>query len=506
MSDGKTAPSSIDRRTFLRRSAVLAATVAGMGPLHALGLRTARGQALEETTGYGPLVNKGELWLPAEFNYQVISVQGKPMSDGKLTPGIFDGMGAYPGPAGTTILIRNHENRERAGEIKVVTGPALEYDEQTLGGNTKLEVRRTKAGTDPVTGQHLYTYEVVRDFAILGGTSTNCAGGIRSPHQWLTCEEVVKRSPNGKKHGYIFEIDARAEGPVPAIPIPQLGRRSHEAALERAGVIYMTEDRNLQTDPVLGTIGACFYRYLPTPRGGGVPLVETSGPLQALKIRGEFHANMDTGRVVGVPYPVEWVPVPEPDHEDDTDNRRDRVPGFTPNRIQAQDNGAAYFDRIEGAWAGPGSSTNGAKIYFDCTTGGAQNLGQVWEYDPGRETITLIYESTNPTTLQNPDNMVIVPQTQDIFLCEDGEGEQYIRGVTQDGQIYNFARTTTNDTEFCGACFDPDSQTLYVNQQGERGGLPDGPPDGRAVTYAIYGPFEQRLGDNSKNVGTRQAP
>ena len=90
---------------------------------------------------------------------------------------------------------------------------------------------------------------------------------------------------------------------------------------------------------------------------------------------------------------------------------------------------------------------------------------------------------------------------QDILLCEDSPGEQFIRGVTQDGEIYNFARTLTNDTEFCGACFDPDGQTLYVNQQGERGGTVDGPPNGNAVTYAIYGPFEKRAGSNNKNFG-----
>jgi hypothetical protein len=159
---------------------------------------------------------------------------------------------------------------------------------------------------------------------------------------------------------------------------------------------------------LLGTIGSCFYRYIPEPRGGEVPLAATTGPLQALASKGEPHANMDTGRVPGVPYPVEWVPMPEPDHEDDTDNRRDRVPGFTPTRIQAQDNGAAYFDRQEGMWAGPGDQ---AKVYIDCTTGGAQNLGQVWEYDSGRETLTLIYESVDRNMLENPDNMVIVPQT-----------------------------------------------------------------------------------------------
>ena len=491
----------ISRRRFLSvTGAGAAALLVGAGPLGAYHARAQSGQ-LSEIVGYGPLVDKGELRLPAEFNYQVISRQGVPMRNGQPTPGVFDAMGAFPGEPGsdTTILIRNHENRERPGEIKVVTGPGFEYDETSFGGNTKLVVRRDKAPGTDAFGNQVYTYTVVDQFAILGGTSTNCAGGMRSPQRWLTCEEVVKRSINGKKHGYTFEIDALADGPVPAIPLPQLGRFVHEAAIERAGIIYETEDRNLQPDPVLGTVGACFYRYIPEPRGGGVPLAATTGPLQALAIKGEPHANMDTGRVPGVPYPVEWVPVPEPDHEDDTDNRRDRVPGFTPTRIQAQDNGAAYFDRQEGMWAGPGDQ---AKVYFDCTTGGAQNLGQVWEYDPGRETLTLIYESVDRNMLENPDNMVIVPQTQDIFLCEDSGGEQFVRGVTQDGQIYNFAQTTVNDTEFCGATFDPDGQTLYLNQQGGRGNLPGGTPEARAVTYAIYGPFEKRFGDNSKNFGT----
>jgi secreted PhoX family phosphatase len=494
---------TMDRRTFVRRAAVFGGAVAAIGPLEAFYARTAAAGARQVTTGYGPLVLKGDLFLPAEFNYQLISRQGVPMSDGQPTPGIFDGMAAYPGEAGTTILIRNHENRERAGEQKVITG-AFEYDQTTLAGNTKLEVRRTKAGTDPATGQQLYAYEVVRDFAILGGTSTNCAGGIRHPDAWLACEEVVKGPTGGsdgmrtpKRHGYVFEIDARADGPVPAIPAPQAGRFVHEAALQRGEAVYLTEDRGIEPDPVLGQIGSCFYRYLPRPSGGGVPLWRTSGPLQALKLRDVFHANMDQIHTVGVPFAVEWVAVDDPDHDDDTDGRRDRQPGFTPTRIQAQDKGAAFFHRQEGMWAGPGD----AKVYFDCTQGGVARKGQVWEYDPGRETITLVYESTDAARLDEPDNIAIVPQTQDMFLCEDSPGEQYIRGLTVDGEIYDFARTATNHTEFAGACFDPDGQTLYVNQQGERGNLPDGPPDQNAVTYAIYGPFEKRAGSSGKNFG-----
>jgi uncharacterized protein len=215
-------------------------------------------------------------------------------------------------------------------------------------------------------------------------------------------------------------------------------------------------------------------------------LAETTGPLQALKLKEEFRADMDRGRPVGVPFEVEWVTVPDPNPQD-----TDRV------RVQAQALGAAVYDREEGLWTGPGDS----KVYFDCTFGGNQDLGQVWEYDPGRKTITLIYESTNETTLENPDNITIVPKTQDIFICEDGDDDQFVRGLTLDGEIYDFAQTITNDTEFCGATFDPDGQTLYLNQQGEQGSTPEGPPDTFAVTYAIYGPFEKRAGANNKNFG-----
>ena len=528
-------PGRLSRKAFIGLSgmsvAALAVSANNAGPLHVLGARTAEGEPPPAAAGYGPLVPKGDLRLPAEFNYQIISQQGIPQRDGTLTPGIFDAMGAFPDAGGpqedsgedttgggetgagfdsnppgqTTILIRNHENRRRRGEIPVIVPPELRYDEDPsyTGGCTKLVVRRTQLGRDAATGLPTYEFELVDSFNILGGTDTNCAGGEVPFKKWLTCEEVVNRGASGKKHGYIFEIDAMSDGPVKAVPIPQAGRFVHEATAWDSGILYQTEDRSVQPDQIRGRIGASFYRYIPDERvGQSGNLAETTGRLEALAIRGVPNFDADNYAAVGVPLPVEWVPVEEPDHEDDTDNRRDRARGFTPTRIQAQDEGAAFFDREEGLWvSGVGQ---GAKVYFDCTSGGPSNLGQVWEYDPGRETLTLIYVSTNNATLENPDNITIVPQTQDIFLCEDSPNEQFIRGVTQDGEIYDFAQSVTNDSEFCGACFDPDGQVLYVNQQGDRLGdnePPQGTPENRAVTYAIYGPFERRVGANNKNFG-----
>jgi secreted PhoX family phosphatase len=475
-----------------------------LGPLHALGVRAAQGQSPVRTTGYGPLVAKGpELALPPGFNYQVISRQGDPMRDGAPTPGGFDGMGAFPGPGGTTILIRNHENRERAGEVPLIS--FAPYDPTVRGGNTKLVVRRKKVNSSS-NGRQSFHYVVEDSFAILGGTSTNCAGGVLPFMKWITCEEIVKGptfgpapgGPTALKHGYIFEIDATSEVAVPALPVVAAGRFHHEATVWRAGILYQTEDRNISSQG-----GSCFYRYVPDRMiGQGGNLAATKGVLQALKLKDEFGANMDIGRPIGGSYAVEWVTIDEPDHEDDTDNRRDRVPGFTPVRFQAQDKGAAIFDRQEGMWVGIDT-----KIYFDCTEGGAQNLGQVWEYDPNREVLTLIYESTSPDFLKHPDNIVSVPQTGDLLLCEDSSIlPQHIRGLTRDGRVYDFARALLGETEFAGACFDPDGQTLYVNQYGRRSSsdtapdLPFGPPNQGGITYAIYGPFEKRVDDRSGNL------
>lgn len=468
------------RRNFLKGSA---AAAIGAVALSGLNNRIALADPLADKAGkkvgkgqggYGPLIARPaenatageiELSLPEGFKYVKFGIARNLMSDGNPTPNAHDGMAAFALPNGNIRLIRNHENRDGAGTATVKGNPATAYDLQGGGCTTSLEVRQFADGSIDVQN--------VRDFVSLNGTIVNCAGGLTPWGSWLTCEESVETRQ--QKHGYVFEVPASAEDEVPAVPLKAMGRFVHEAVAidPQTGIVYETEDRNI-TSPE-SAAGSGFYRFIPNQPGN----LAAGGKLQMLAIEGQPNYDTVFGQTVGKPLRVAWVDIADPDPAS-TD-------GYAPGDglavyKQGYNKGGARFARLEGAWYGDGS------IFFHSTNGGNKRRGQVWQYKPTGASggqLILVYESPSADLLDAPDNITISPRGG-LVLCEDGGGVQFLRGLTQKGEIFDFAQNLRDDDEFAGACFSPNGRTLFVNLLGStsEAGLPLG------MTFAIWGPWE----------------
>jgi secreted PhoX family phosphatase len=167
------------RRHFLRSAAAFAVGIGGLASF------TQRAQA-SKIQGYGALRRdpQGVLDLPPGFSYRIISKSGETMSDGFKVPVATDGMAAFPGSRGKTILVRNHEVNPDVSRTSGAFGdgnallgrvdagslydPGAKRGFPTLGGCTTMVY-------DHASGR------IEREFLSLAGTLRNCAGG---PTPW----------------------------------------------------------------------------------------------------------------------------------------------------------------------------------------------------------------------------------------------------------------------------------------------------------------------------------
>ncbi len=434
-----------DRRLFLRAS-VLAAGSLAASPLRALATLgdtielTGEPVALRSANngGYGPLRPAGpELALPEGFSYVRFGGEGTPMSNGRPTPQVHDGMAAFPGPRGTVRLVRNHEVDGRRAPFA-----AEAYDPTAGGGTTNLVF-------DPGSGQCLACHPS------LAGTVRNCAGGPTPWGTWISCEETTDGTSDGygKPHGYCFEVPAGAVAPVHALPLRAMGRFKHEAVCvdRQRGDVYLTEDQDT----------AGLYRFRPRVKGA----LAAGGRLEMLAVKGRPGYDTRRGQRRNAVLPVTWVEIPDPDPAD---------AGRNPQAVfhQGRARGAAVFSRLEGCFWHRG------RAVIVSTEGGDAGLGQVWEYRPGANFLSLAFESPSRDLLRQPDNVTATPRGG-LLLCEDGQGPDRIQALDPDGRLFEFARNRFSDGEFAGATFSPDGKVLFVNVQRP------------AVTFAITGPWNR---------------
>lgn len=497
----------ISRRKFLAGSAAGVAGASLAGPF--AGFLTHDADALAIGHGYGPLspvadATTGEklLSLPRGFSYRTFGAQGSTMLDGHTTPPSHDGMHCFMQPNGKLRLVRNHETgRQQGTGGDPAPAGSNPYDPACNGGTTTLEVDVSKGS---------FGWGHTSSWSSMTGTYFNCSGGPSSYGTWLSCEELPGGYDLGgdffgngednltKKHGYMYEVNPAwgpGENPTPT-PITQAGRFTHEGALmdDATGDVYMTQD------DFFG--GSGFYRYIPPNRPLSDHKVEDGGKLHMLAVTGKPNAKLELHQEPGTTYQIHWVPIPDPDPTHAQGTPWLETLGAVSKQGFAQ--GAASFSRLEGI------RKVGSRIYFVSTQGGqgregasstyGPGFGQVWALELQTSVLHLVYESPgvpdpgkpvkpgNLPVLSLPDNLAISPRGA-LVLCEDGTIDRpdrgfevphnFLRGLSTDGELFDFAENLHGDAEFTGACFSPGGDSLFFNIQSP----------GR--TYEVHGPFAQ---------------
>lgn len=226
-------------------------------------------------------------------------------------------------------------------------------------------------------------------------------------------------------------------------PLRAMGKSEWEAvAVDPAtGIVYQTED----------VTPSAFYKFVPNQYGK----LHMGGSLWALKVVGTDNFNFSglnnvyVDFAVGTTWSTEWVQVT------DVEAINGRIYNSAPGR--------AAFARLEGAYYDSG------KIYFVSTSGGVARQGQVFCYDPRRETLTMVFNWAGAGVGNNhvnmPDNIAVSPRGG-IVLCEDGGNSiQRLRGLTQSGGTFIFGENRMNFTA---------AQLLQADAALNAVGLPDG--------------------------------
>ena len=445
----------ISRKTFIKQISFFSLAFTGF-----YNMLIAAEKGIDFINKTQPLVvgADGVLKLIEGFNYKVISKHNQIMSDGLPVPNHADGMISFKGTNEKIILIRNHEIGNYYKIEKLLKlNPIYNYPDfinknkdkfYDLGNNDE---NPCCGGTTTIV-YNPKTQKVEKEYTSLAGTLVNCSGGPTPWNTWISCEEIVSGKGDGglqKNHGYNFEVIPSEEIELnTAIPLKAMGRFRHEAiAIDPStNIAYQTEDRD----------DGLIYRFIPKKSAK----YGLKGTLQALKISEKDTRNWNTSIIKKrQKYNVTWIDLKNPDRSKDD------------LRYDGANKGASIFARPEGMWF------DNDHIYFTCTSGGYNKLGQIWKYHVKDNQLELFFESNNTDLMKACDNIIVAPWG-DIIVCEDGRGIDRLIGIKSDGSTYVIAENILNSAEFAGATFSSDGKILFVNIYSP------------TITIAITGPWD----------------
>jgi len=366
----------ISRRGFISGTA-------GAGVVLVIGTK-AGGQAIPDGP-YGQLATQPDangILLPEGFSSRLVARSGERVEGTRYEwPAFPDGAAVFPQDDGGWIHVVN-------SEIPVPGdggASALHYD---ADGN------------------------LVDAYRILGGTTTNCAGGPTPWGTWLSCEETDT--------GQVWECDPAT--PNSGAALPAMGVFKHEAAAVDPDneVLYLTEDVS----------DGAFYRFTPD----AYPDL-SAGLLEVASVDGDGA--------------VTWYEVPDP--------------SAAQERTALQVPEVTHFDGGEGCWFADGL------VYF--TTKGDNH---VRSYDAATSTMEVVYDGNG--LLQGVDNITVEAGSGDLYVAEDGADMQVVAitsegDVVPVAQVVGEPLpANAAPSEVTGPVFSPDGTRLYFSSQ--RGGDP----------------------------------
>ena len=483
--------SRADRRTFLR-SGALGAGALWLSSLQELSARRAYGEFSTERTrkggrgadAYGvPSPKKDEttglnlLQLPDGFRYWSYSWTGDVMSDGVMCPNLHDGMAVVDEwPTDDDDDDDDHKNERSGGDRRGNDDDddrhrssrlVLIRNHETANGASLLEpsrnyIRQRRRRRHHQPAVRCAPRQVARGVVVFSRHRAQLRGRSHA-----VGDMDHARGDHVTGHGWSFEVGATKDcsigGPD---PLHDMGRFSHEASMvdPKTGFVYETEDSD----------DCGFYRFVPYSRGK----LNRGGKLYMMTVKDQSMADLGGAIPVGTTWDVRWVRIDDPWAATDS--------CFAQGRAK----GGARFRRLEGAWWGEGVG------FFCSTDGGSAREGQLFQYDPRHETLTLVYDSPTAEALDNPDNIVVTPRGG-ILFCEDAAAAtnvpaERLVGLTAEGEAFTFGINNVNlsvaynsrvaagdyrNSEWAGACYSPDGRWLFVNIQTP------------GITFAITGPW-----------------